>query len=282
MPMSPRKAPATCCSTVATLAFQPKRPSASSPPRSSHTRFGPAGDAVAVGVVGIGGGEDRRLGDGLEQAHADHLRRQPGRDHRVVAERPERLVGRRSTSACVQRVRRAVGVAARRSSPARRRRALRPGRRGWRGPGAGRRTPDARPARRSASPRAPTAAAAGPSRVSSPSGSGGAPAPVEHVARRARLAVERRPEAVAGVRSRPARSTQFLVKKLSPTSKRRRSAAVRLGAGKASEVPRQHVARRVAAEVGVRPGGASAAARDDRHGTAARTSARTPDVTPRS
>ena len=35
--MSPWKAPAACCSTVATLAFHPNRPRASAPARASHT-----------------------------------------------------------------------------------------------------------------------------------------------------------------------------------------------------------------------------------------------------
>ena len=72
---------------------------------------GSSGDPVTVVVVGVGGGDDVRLRDRLEQAHADDLWRQPWRDHRVVAELAELRVGDavRRRDECV---RRAVGVGA--------------------------------------------------------------------------------------------------------------------------------------------------------------------------
>ena len=60
---------------------------------------GSPGDPVAVGVVGVGGGDEIVLRDRLEQAHADDLRRESWRDHRVVAELAELRVGDRRRSA---------------------------------------------------------------------------------------------------------------------------------------------------------------------------------------
>ncbi len=72
---------------------------------------GAPGDPVAVGVVGVGGGEQIVLGDRLEQAHPDHLRGEAWRDHRVVPEITELQVddleGRGDEG-----VRRAIGVGA--------------------------------------------------------------------------------------------------------------------------------------------------------------------------
>ncbi len=48
MPMSPTKAPALWCTSVAVLAFQPKRPIISRRARASHTRFGRPRTALPV------------------------------------------------------------------------------------------------------------------------------------------------------------------------------------------------------------------------------------------
>ena len=85
MPMSPAKAPAFCSSTVGTAAFQPKRPSTWLPGvAGSGTRLARPGDAVAVVVVGVGEVEDVVLGHALEQADAEHRRRDAGRQEQVV------------------------------------------------------------------------------------------------------------------------------------------------------------------------------------------------------
>ena len=96
-------------------------------------------------------------------------------------------------------------------------------------------------------------------------------APVEDVARRARLAVERRAEPVAGVRGRRRRDPvlgEEAVTHLEATSLVGRQ----VRGGERQRVARQGVAGGVAAEVGVRPGGVAAPARDD-HQAATRTSA---------
>ncbi len=97
-----------------------------------------------------------------------------------------------------------------------------------------------------------------------PSGSGGAPRPSStwHDEQAWALNVGPRPSRAsvdAGA------VTQFLVKKLSPTSNCRRSAAVRLGAGKRERDPRLGVAGGVATEVGVEavPAVAATAGRGD-------------------
>ena len=51
-------------------------------------RVGPPGNAVAVAVVRVGAGEDIRLGNGFQQAHADDRRRDAGRQHRLGVHRP--------------------------------------------------------------------------------------------------------------------------------------------------------------------------------------------------
>jgi hypothetical protein len=79
--------------------------------RGRHVAHAP-GDAIVVGVLGIG--ERRELGfrHGLQKPHTDQLRRDPRRDqrpgnHRSIAQVLERVAGES------ERVRRAVGVTAR-------------------------------------------------------------------------------------------------------------------------------------------------------------------------
>ena len=55
--------------------------------------IGAPGDAVAVAVVGVGGGEDVGLRYGLQQPHADHRRGDPGRQPRSGGERAVGEVG---------------------------------------------------------------------------------------------------------------------------------------------------------------------------------------------
>ena len=57
-----------------------------------------AGDAVAVGVVGVGEGQDVGGGDGFEQAEADHLRRDAGGEHEACRRGRHRRGRRRCRS----------------------------------------------------------------------------------------------------------------------------------------------------------------------------------------
>ena len=74
-------------------------------------------------IVGIGEREDRRLGHRLEQPQADHLRRHPGRDHRVVGQRTKAEIDELERR-LPQRKRLTVGVAARKLVPVNQRAAL--------------------------------------------------------------------------------------------------------------------------------------------------------------
>jgi hypothetical protein len=53
----------------------------------------PPGDAVAVGIVRIGPGEDVEFVDQLKKAEPDHRRRHPRRQHHVFVHRPEIEIG---------------------------------------------------------------------------------------------------------------------------------------------------------------------------------------------
>ena len=99
MPMSPAKAPAFCSSTVGTAAFQPKRPSTWSPGVvGSGTRLARPEMPSPSSSSGSAQAEDVVLRHGLEQADAEHRRRDPRRDEQVVdrlAVGPDHLVVRR-------------------------------------------------------------------------------------------------------------------------------------------------------------------------------------------
>ena len=93
MPMSPAKASAACWRIDGVCAFQPKRPSVSfaAPAVAHDVRL--SGDAVAIGVVRIGVGQDVGGMDLLDKAEADHRRRHPRRQRRVqdrADHRPDR------------------------------------------------------------------------------------------------------------------------------------------------------------------------------------------------
>ena len=242
MPMSPWKAPATCCSTVATFAFHPKRPSAVAPARSSHTWLGRPEMPSPSSSSGSAASRMSASGIASSRPGADDLRGEPGRDHIVVAERPERRVVDVYVGVA-QRVRRAVAV---RAGDARTSTTTRPsaGRRGRRGPGAGRRRPGcgAGPPV-CASRRAPKAAGAARARRVVAGGSGGAPRP-------SRMWHDEHDWAFK-IGPRPSRAsvdagavTQFRVKKLSPTSNSRRSSSLRLRGREGESVPRRLVAGR--------------------------------------
>ena len=227
MPRSPRKAPAICCSTVAWLAFQPKRPRPISPAIASQTRLGRPEIPSPSASSGSACGEDRPRGSPRAGRSRSPVA-QSRRDHRVLAEWAVR--GRRSRRSAWQRVGRAVavlpsmGVTCFDGS-------LGGQHRGSACPAAGRRKSGDRPGpgRRARRARTRSGAARGRPRLLLGSA---APASVQDVARRAGLAVEHRTEAVAGP-SRPGRVTQFWLKKLSPTSKR--VARRRSGSGRTAE-----------------------------------------------
>ena len=74
------------------------------PAETAHHRFAgagvghdvdPSGDAVAVGVVRVGGRPQRLLGDRFEQPGPHHLGRQPRGDLHIVGQRTLRQVGDR-------------------------------------------------------------------------------------------------------------------------------------------------------------------------------------------
>ena len=97
--MSPLNAPAFCCSTVGTLAFQPKRPRLVPPVRGVGHPVGPTRHPVPVGVVRVGVGEHGCFLHRFEQADAEHGRGDARADLYVRWERAdgrlEDLVGRR-------------------------------------------------------------------------------------------------------------------------------------------------------------------------------------------
>ena len=140
MPMSPMNAPAFCCSTVGTLAFQPKRPSA----RLAAARVADAVGAArrcrrrrrrrgrrAPTIVASGTASSRPTPNTAgRDARADHGRRAGAGRTRG---RRSRSAARRACTAC--RRRSAPGALGGGDPDARPRRA----RRGSRGPGAGRR-----------------------------------------------------------------------------------------------------------------------------------------------
>ena len=111
-PMSPLSAAAVCCSTVADVARQPKRPTRLSVGSFRSVTicslpFAPSG------IAGAGRGERLQAGLGhrLEQAHADQVRRGAHRHVRGHVQRLARGVGQRVLRR-LQRVGGAVGVGA--------------------------------------------------------------------------------------------------------------------------------------------------------------------------
>ena len=195
--MSPLKASAACVSTVGDVGL-PSEP-------TEFELFGarvpgpvrPAGDAVAVLVLRVGRADDVGFGDRFEQADADHLRGQSGRDRAG-----RRRAGRRRVDSIVY-----VGDRSEYSVPS----AYSPGISSYvitSSPSAG--TPridavlqlvavDRVRAGRPTKPSSVTtdSRSSSPSRPSSRRS--GLAAPVEQVARRTRLGVEGRPETVASV-----------------------------------------------------------------------------------
>ena len=199
IPMSPWNAPATCSSTVATFAFQPNRPDLALAGPGVGTRFARPEIPSPSASSGSWAVDEVVVGDRFEQTHADHLRRQPGRDHDVGRQRavgqvldryvgPAQLVARCRRRRCRSRSRHGD------QHPTLGRR-----RRGWRGPGAGRR----RSVRGPGSPSGPMpgteSRSSSPSVESSSGPDGGAPRPSSRWHDEHDWALKVGPEAVAGL-----------------------------------------------------------------------------------
>ena len=87
--MSPRNAPATCCSTVGTFAFQAEPAQRGSPVANVPDHVGTPGYSVSVRVVGIRERENVRLGNRLQQSHAEDGGRDARRHHDIGMKRAE-------------------------------------------------------------------------------------------------------------------------------------------------------------------------------------------------